>query len=74
MVGHIMDGKVATEAMASQVSGSFGRFPLFLSGVRVLLPPRTGSSSIQSPDLPCDGPAFPDSGKTGCLLHSQTKP
>lgn len=40
MVGHIMDGKVATEAMTSQVSGSFGRFPLFLSGIRVLLPPR----------------------------------
>lgn len=35
-----MDGKVAMDAMASQVSGSFGRFPLFLSGVRVLLLPR----------------------------------
>lgn len=40
MVGHIMDGKVATDAMASQVSGSLGGFPLFLSGVRVLLLPR----------------------------------
>lgn len=37
MAGHIMDDKVATEAMASQVTGSSGRFRLFLSGVGVPL-------------------------------------